>query len=123
VDATRIAGLAAVGRLAAGVAAVAAPSAVQEWMPGRRCVPGDPSWLVRGLGARDVVLALGLLRALRQGRGAAEWGWLVVVSDLVDAAGGPERPAKMWAVAAADAGVALALGKPAEPLVGTVIAP
>ncbi|MYW06378.1 hypothetical protein, partial [Streptomyces sp. SID3343] len=62
----------------------------------------------------------GVLRALAAGRGGAEWGWLVVASDLADGAGGAiewrrltpgERTwvAGVFALAACEAAVALGL--------------
>jgi hypothetical protein len=82
-------GLAA-GRVALGIALVAAPdAAARRWLgetsaddPGRQIA-------VRGLGARDVALGVGTLVALRgEGdvRRAAHWLEAGAVADLADAA-------------------------------------
>jgi hypothetical protein len=82
-------GLAA-GRVALGIALVAAPDvATRRWLgeasaddPGRQIA-------VRGLGARDVALGVGTLVALRGDgdlRRAAHWLEAGVVADLADAA-------------------------------------
>lgn len=82
-------GLAA-ARAVIGVALVAAPDATtRRWLgtgsegdPGRQVA-------VRALGARDVVLGVGTLAALRSGNGvrqAARWLEAGVVADLADAA-------------------------------------
>jgi hypothetical protein len=82
-------GLAA-GRIAVGVALVAAPDgATRRWLGTRS--EGDPGRevAVRGLGARDVVLGVGTLVALRSGgevRQAARWIEAGIVADLADAA-------------------------------------
>jgi hypothetical protein len=88
---TRIAGrVLAAGRVAVGGALIAAPDvATRRWLgevheedPGRAIA-------VRGLGARDVVLGVGLLVALRSGtdaRVASRWVEAGIVADLADAA-------------------------------------
>jgi hypothetical protein len=82
-------GLAA-GRIAVGVAMLATPDgATRRWLGTRS--EGDPGRevAVRGLGARDVVLGVGTLVALRSGgevRQAARWIEAGVVADLADAA-------------------------------------
>lgn len=82
-------GLAA-ARAAAGVALVAAPDATtRRWLG--TASEGDPGrqTAVRGLGARDVVLGVGMLAALRSGNGvrqAARWLEAGIVADLADAA-------------------------------------
>ena len=86
-DARSLARLQALGRLGFGAGLVA--RARRAWRGGwvggvadRR----DGQALAIGLGARDVALALGALRALRSGRGAAPWlraGMLADAADLV----------------------------------------
>jgi hypothetical protein len=78
------------GRVALGTAMVAAPGTVtRRWLgPETEDDPGR-AIAVRGLGARDVVLGIGLLTALRSGvnpRRAARWLEAGVVADLADAA-------------------------------------
>lgn len=111
-------GLAA-GRLGLGVALVAAPDAsTRLWLgtaseddPGRQVA-------VRGLGARDVVLGVGALVALRSGgdvRRAVRWMEAGVVADLADAAStavaegidAPKAPAIGMALGAAALGLVL----------------
>ncbi|MGC0415644.1 hypothetical protein [Embleya sp. AB8] len=81
----RVAAVLAAGRLAAGVVSLVAPRG-GGWL--RPIAAREASALGRGLGARDVLLGAGVLRALAAGRGGAEWAWLVVASDLADGAGG-----------------------------------
>lgn len=82
-------GLAA-GRIAIGAALVALPDAsVRRWLGA--AAEGDPGRqiAIRGLGARDVVLGVGTLVALREGsdlRRATRWLEAGVVADLADAA-------------------------------------
>lgn len=106
-------------RIVVGVALVAAPgAATRRWLgsssehdPGREIA-------VRGLGARDVVLGVGTLVALRSGsevRQAARWLEAGVVADLADAAAtavaedvdAPKAPALGIALGAAALGLAL----------------
>lgn len=112
-----MAAILAAGRVAAGVVSMVTPRG-GVWL--RPTAAREASLLGRGLGARDVLLGTGVLRALAAGRGSAEWGWLVVASDLVDGAGGAIEwrrltPAErtwvgaVFALAACEAAVALSL--------------
>jgi hypothetical protein len=80
----------AVTRAALGVAIVAAPDATtRRWLG--TVSEGDPGRqvAVRSLGARDVVLGIGTLAALRSGNGvrqATRWLEAGIVADLADAA-------------------------------------
>ncbi|WP_406278568.1 hypothetical protein [Embleya sp. NBC_00896] len=116
-SAERVAAVLAAGRLAAGVVSLVAPRG-GVWL--RPAAVREQSILGRGLGARDVLLGAGVLRALASGRGGAEWGWLVVASDVADGAGGAiewrhltaaDRAwvAAAFALAACEAAVALSL--------------
>jgi hypothetical protein len=82
-------GLAA-GRVAVGIALVAAPdTATRQWLGDATADDPARQIAVRGLGARDVVLGVGTLVALRSGgdlRRAAHWLEAGVVADLADAA-------------------------------------
>ncbi|UGQ12838.1 hypothetical protein LO772_04230 [Yinghuangia sp. ASG 101] len=111
----------AVGRLAVGVVQAVAPNAAGRLLPARPAGVGDESALARGLGVRDTVVGAGWWHALDRGRGAAEWAWLQVASDVSDGAGTVgrwrtlDRREKSWmlllgALAVADAAVAVALG-------------
>jgi hypothetical protein len=82
-------GLAA-GRVALGAALVAAPDTLtRAWLGSATAEDPGRQIAVRGLGARDVVLGVGALVALRPGgevRQAARWLEAGVVADLADAA-------------------------------------
>lgn len=107
------------GRIAIGAALVALPDATaRRWLGGAG--EGDPGRQVaiRGLGARDVVLGVGTLVALRDGgdvRSAARWLEAGVVADLADAASTaiaedldvPRAPTVALALGAAALGLAL----------------
>jgi hypothetical protein len=116
-SAERLAAVLAAGRLAAGVLSLVAPRVGGVWL---RPAAREQSLVGRGLGARDVLLGAGVLRALAAGRGGAEWGWFVVASDVADGAGSAvewrrltagERAwvAGVFALAACEAAVALGL--------------
>jgi hypothetical protein len=60
--------------------------------------------MARALGARDLLLGVGLCRALRRGSGAAEWMWYGAAADAVD-------------------GLVTARGAGSLPLTGRAIAP
>lgn len=112
----------AVGRIAVGVALVAAPGAsTTRWLGSS--TEDDPARevAVRGLGARDVVLGTGTLVALRPGsevRHAARWVEAGIVADLADAAStavaedleAPRAFALSIALGAAAAGAAIRAG-------------
>jgi hypothetical protein len=80
----------AVGRVAVGTAFVAAPdTATRAWLGTRSEDDPGREVAVRALGARDVVLGIGLLVSLRRGtekRQAARWVEAAIVADLADAA-------------------------------------
>jgi hypothetical protein len=69
------------GRVAIGLASLAAPGLVAHMMTGSRRSGGETSLFARMVGARDVGLGLGALIAL--GRDAQVRGWLEA-SALVD---------------------------------------
>jgi hypothetical protein len=107
------------GRIAVGVALVAAPGpATRRWLGSSTAEDPGREVAVRGLGARDVVLGVGTLVALRSGgevRQAARWLEAGVVADLADAAAtavaedvdAPKAPALGVALGAAALGLAL----------------
>jgi hypothetical protein len=118
------AGTIAVGRVVAlARGAVGAAQLLAPRSPGVAARSGhvvEQVAFTRGVGARDLVLAAGMLRSLGRGHGAAEWGWWSVASDLVDAVAVAGRwrvmtPAeRAWVavtLAAAVADTAVAVGR------------
>jgi hypothetical protein len=85
-DARSIARLQSLGRLALGAGLMVAPGAVAGGWVGGVADKREGQALAIGLGARDVGLALGALRALGAGYGAGGWvraGMLADAADLV----------------------------------------
>jgi hypothetical protein len=79
-----LARLHALGRVAIGAAAVAAPGTwARAWIgiDGRR--PGV-GVLAAGLGARDAAIGVGVLRAVREGHGARPWLGAGILGDAAD---------------------------------------
>jgi len=76
--------LQALGRIALGGGMALAPGLVAgAWVGGVADKPeGQP--LAVGLGARDVALGLGALRALHAGHGAGDWVRAGMVADAAD---------------------------------------
>jgi hypothetical protein len=79
-----LARLQAYGRVALGGGLVVAPSLVAGGWVGGVADKRDGQALAIGLGARDVALALGTLRALSTGRGAAPWLRGGIIADAAD---------------------------------------
>jgi hypothetical protein len=81
-----LAGVLARGRIAIGAVSLLAPGLVARAMTGRGGSRGGASLFVGMVGARDVALGFGLLRALD--RGAPVRGWLEASAlvDSIDAA-------------------------------------
>lgn len=87
-DARALATGVAAGRVAIGAALLAAPAAgTRQWVGSAGETPGG-GVLARSLGARDLVLGLGAVLALRSGSSAAR-GWLLAAAaaDAADFAG------------------------------------
>ncbi len=85
-DARTLARLQAAGRVGLGAALVIAPGRVAgAWVGplGRR---RQAQVIAAGLGARDVGLGAGVLRALGEGRGARPWILAGVIADATDLA-------------------------------------
>jgi hypothetical protein len=85
-DARSIARLQSLGRLALGAGLVVAPGAVAGSWVGGIADKREGQALAVAVGARDVALALGALRALSAGHGAGSWlraGMLADGADLV----------------------------------------
>ena len=76
----------AFGRLGIGLTMLAAPGRVNgPWVGPDAEAPGT-AVLSRALAAREIGLGLGLLAALRAGRGARPWILAGVLADVVDLA-------------------------------------
>jgi hypothetical protein len=85
-DARSLARLQALGRLALGAGLMATPGAVAGGWVGGVADRQEGQTLAIGLGARDVAIAAGALRALAAGHGAGGWvraGMLADAADLV----------------------------------------
>jgi len=79
-----LARLQAAGRLALGGGLVLAPGVFAGAWVGGVADKRDGQVLAIGLGARDVAIALGSLRALQRRRGAGTWLRAGVVADAAD---------------------------------------
>ena len=104
----------AIGRLAFGVAALAAPATSGRILAGEGAVVPDAQSFLRGMGGREIGLGLGIVGALRSGRSVRPWliaGVLADASDLTGIAGAWRHmpPAKRW-LAVSTAGAAAATG-------------
>jgi len=113
-DSRSLARLQALGRLALGAGLMATPGVVAGgWVGGVADRPEGQA-LAIGLGARDVGLALGALRALGAGYGAGGWiraGMLADAADLVATLRARDGvPALAVPVVVALAGGSVALG-------------
>ena len=114
-----------IGRLAFGVATLAAPATAGRTLAGAGGEAPDAQAFLRGMGGREIGLALGLLAALRANRPAQPWlvaGVLADSSDLAGIAGAWQHlpPAKRW-LGVGTAGAAAAMGaalvaRPARPV-------
>jgi hypothetical protein len=88
VDHRQIARILAVARVAIGAVLLATPGpSGRRWLGDIARNPGAKVAL-RGMGARDMALGLGTLRALDRGEPVADWVRLSAVGDLSDAASG-----------------------------------
>ena len=109
-----LARLQAFGRVALGGGLVLAPGVVAGGWVGGVADKRDGQALAIGLGARDVALALGAMRALGSGRGAGAWvraGMLADAADLVATLRARDSlPALAVPGVAAIAGASLLLG-------------
>ena len=113
-DARSIARLQSLGRLALGAGLMVVPGAVAGGWVGGVADKREGQALAIGLGARDVALALGALRALGTGHGAGAWLRAGMIADAADLVGTLRArdslpPLAVPAVAAL-AGGSLALG-------------
>jgi hypothetical protein len=113
-DARSIARLQSLGRLGLGAGLMVVPGVVGGGWVGGVADKRDGQALAIGLGARDVALALGALRALGAGRGAGAWvraGMLADAADLVATLRARDSlPALAVPAVAAIAGGSLLLG-------------
>jgi hypothetical protein len=74
----------ALGRVGMGVALVAVPRLVAEPWIGRAGAAPGTQVITAAMGARDLAIGLGTIRALRAGRGARPWLQAAVLADAVD---------------------------------------
>jgi hypothetical protein len=74
----------AIGRAAIGVALLAAPGLLAGLWLGDDARTAASRSLARALGAREVVLGLGLRRSLSRGESVAAWAGAGVVADAAD---------------------------------------
>jgi hypothetical protein len=108
-----IAALIAAGRALLGLALLAAPRrAAQGWLGAEAQRPAVVE-LLRGIGARDLVLGAGVLATLRDGADPVPWMAAAALADAADAAaalavGDGIPPGGRWATVAIAGGAALA---------------
>jgi hypothetical protein len=86
VNARRAALAVAAGRVAFGSVFLLAPEPLAAAWVGPRARTPAGRVIARALGARDLLLGVGTLRALQRGHGAAEWMWYCAAADAVDGA-------------------------------------
>jgi hypothetical protein len=112
----------ALARIAFGAGLIVAPQRVASgWLPGD-AGRAPTQVAIRGLGARDVALAGGVVLAARRGAGLRPWLAGCVACDLVDIAStlgaGNELPARSrWgtvALAGTSAGIGVVLAARAD---------
>jgi hypothetical protein len=111
------------GRIAIGIAAVAAPGLATRVMSGRHKPDGIASLFARMLGARDVALGLGTVIALDRGKPVRGWLEGSALSDTVDCVACvlarenmPPRPFRATAVlGAVSAGLGVFLSRRLDP--------
>jgi hypothetical protein len=113
-DARSIARLQSLGRLAIGAGLMVVPGTIAGGWVGGVADRREGQALAVAVGARDVALALGALRALSAGHGAGPWlrgGMLADAADLVATLRARDAlPALAAPAVAALAGGSLALG-------------
>jgi hypothetical protein len=107
----------AIGRVLFGVASLTAPSVTGRALAGPGGALPDAQAFLRGMGAREIGLGLGLLATIRTGGPARRWvvaGLAADAGDIAGIAGAWQKmpPAKRWiglgtasAAAATGAGV------------------
>jgi hypothetical protein len=74
----------ALGRVGMGVAMVAVPRLVAQPWVGRAAAAPGAQVITAAMGARDLAIGLGTVRALRAGRGARPWLQAAALADTVD---------------------------------------
>jgi hypothetical protein len=103
-----------IGRLAFGVATLAAPATAGRTLAGAGGEAPDAQAFLRGMGGREIGLALGFLGVIRAGGPVRPWLIAALLADSGDIVGiaGAWRhmpPAKRW-LGLATAGAAAAVG-------------
>ena len=81
-DLARMLGL---GRIALGIASFLAPTRFARMWTGERSDAAITPMAIRGLGARDVAIGVGLLNAIENGGAAKGWLEASALSDASDA--------------------------------------
>lgn len=114
----------AIGRIAFGVASLAAPAITGATLAGPGGALPDAQAFLRGMGSREIGLGLGLLAAIRTGGPVRRWVIAGLLADSGDLAGIATAwrhmpPSKRWlgvvtAGAAAAAGVGVLAGLPRQ---------
>jgi hypothetical protein len=104
----------AFGRMAFGVAALAAPAALGRALAGDGAAEPDAGAFLRGMGGREIGLGLGILAMLRTGGPVRPWLIAAVLGDSSDIAGIARTwrhlpPDKRW-LSLGTAGAAAAVG-------------
>jgi peptide-methionine (R)-S-oxide reductase len=77
----------AIGRLAFGGVALAAPVATGRILSGEGGTTSDAAALIRGMGGRELGIGAGMLHAARGGSAVAPWLVAGVLADAGDMAG------------------------------------
>jgi hypothetical protein len=74
----------AIGRIAFGLGLIAAPERVAGSWIGKDAARGPVKIAIRGLGARDIALSIGMLATLDDADRLAPWLAVTIGSDLAD---------------------------------------
>ncbi len=83
----RLLPLYALGRAAFGAAALLAPASTGRMLAGQGGAEPDAQAFLRGMGGREIGLALGLAQAVRRGESSKRWLIAGVLSDCGDMLG------------------------------------
>lgn len=109
-SAVKISMLLAVGRVATGAALIASPRRLGGLWLGDAAASPATQLAVRALGARDITLGVGALRALGDERRLRRWIAAGAVCDLVDAGGALATPSTALPAGARQGTVAMGGG-------------
>jgi hypothetical protein len=84
VEQNDIARMVAAGRIAVGTALAVAPTQAAAGWIGRDASRPGARMMIRGFGARDLVLGLGVMYALSEGRALRPWLAASALADVAD---------------------------------------